>query len=57
MTHLSDQQIWASIQALMHETGCTEPSLIIDAIAEREGIDRDQVKRIYRERIVMGGAG
>lgn len=55
--HLSDAQIWAAIQSLMHETGWTEPSLIIDAITERKGIDRDRVKQVYRERAVMGGAG
>ena len=57
MTHLSDQQVWAAIQAIIHETGWTEPSLVIDAITEREGITREQVERVYRERIVMGGAG
>ena len=57
MTHLSDQQVWAAIQAIIHETGWTEPSLVIDAITEREGIRREQVERVYRERIVMGGAG
>ena len=57
MTHLSDQQVWAAIQAIIHETGWTEPSLVIDAITEREGITREQVALVYRERIVMGGAG
>ena len=57
MCHLSDAQIWAAIQSLMHETGWTEPSLIVDAITEREGIDRDRVKQVYRERAVMGWAG
>ena len=56
-SHMTDQQLWAAMQSLIHETGWTEPSLIIDAIAEREGVEREQVKRVYRERIVMGGAG
>ena len=55
-SHMTDQQLWAAMQSLIHETGWTEPS-IIDAIAEREGVEREQVKRVYRERIVMGGAG
>ena len=55
--HLSDAQIWTSIQALVHQTGWTEPSIIIDAVSEKEGVDRDRVRQVYRERIVMGGAG
>jgi len=55
--HLSDARIWSAIQSLIHETGWTDAALLIDAIAEREGVDRDRVRQVYRERIVMGGAG
>ena len=55
--HLSDARIWQLIQALQHETGWTAPSLLIDTIVEREGLDRDRVAQVFRERTLMQGAG
>ena len=55
--HISDARIWHFIQALQHETGWTAPSLLIDTIVEREGIDRDRVAQVFRERTLMHGAG
>lgn len=55
--HLSDAKIWAAIQAMAEVTGWQTPSLLIDAIAERGGIDRDRVADVFRARTTMQGAG
>jgi len=55
--HLSDARIWQLIQALQHETEWTAPALLIDTITEREGLDRDRVQQVFRERTLTQGAG
>ena len=55
--HLSDARIWQLIQTIQFETGWTAPALLIDTITEREGLDRDRVQQVFRERTVMQGAG
>lgn len=55
--HLSDAKIWAAIQAMADVRGWQTPSLLIDTVAEREGIDRDRVADVFRARTTMQGAG
>lgn len=55
--HLSDARIWQLIQDLARETGWDTPSLLVDTIADREGLNRDRVAQVYRNNTVMQGAG
>ena len=55
--HMSDAKIWAAIQAMAEVTGWQTPSLLVDTVADREGIDRERVADVFRARTTMQGAG
>lgn len=55
--HLTDAQIWQRLQEKERETGWQSADLLIDTVAELEGIDRERVQAVYVARSTMQGAG
>ena len=54
--HLTDAQIWQSLQDQEHATGWP-PEAVIDAVAMAEGINADHVRAVYVAMTTMQGAG
>lgn len=55
--HLTDAKIWQRLQDQEDKTGWQSADLLIDTVAELEGIDRERVQAVYVARSTMQGAG
>ena len=55
--HLTAAKIWQRLQDQEDKTGWQSADLLIDTVAELEGIDRERVQAVYVARSTMQGAG
>lgn len=55
--HLTESKIMKALKDQEAKTGWETADLLIDTVAELEGIDRESVRSVYVRMVTMQGAG